>query len=530
MYWYALAGLFMLLVQSNGQVFLAVDHGKVRLELYIADRTTLIAPLVNNMVIDLANTPSVNIKASVRRLQSLRVSSMSFIVDDEVISNDNDSPYWMFGDKDGGWTPTVGNHTVAVKAYRRNYGKGRKILETTMNVVVIDSRAKSPVAAPINAPFPAPVAVPMLVPVSAPMMAPVSALMTVPVSAPIAVPMMVPAKGPASMPASTPVSVPMAAPLAPMGAPARVPTMMPKAVTRPPTRSPTKSPSKAPTKAPINSCDLNTIVYINCITLSNRTLTLTGTTAEDRALQWLVVNDTLSLLPNSDANKIRLRQRFAVLSLGFQSATNTSWVLQNNQWNFSAVHECDWYNVKNYGFNCQNEKVARIHLYAMKGTLPPDLCWLTGLMGVSISYTDITGTLPSQLGWWTNLTTFDLYKGSVQGTIPSSIGAWTAIAYLSVASNKLSGTIPTSIGNWTGISHLNLAGNKLSGTVPSTVSAWTALQYAMFVSNNMSGTMPTFGGGYCPKTKSGSGVYLGADCLNNTGQAKMLCDCCNYCV
>jgi hypothetical protein len=313
-------------------------------------------------------------------------------------------------------------------------------------------------------------------------------------------------------------------------------------------------PTNVPTKAPIRNCDSNTTVdYINCISLTNRALTLTGTTAEDKALQWLVTSDPLALTPRSEVNKTRLRQRFALLTVGFQPFYN-SMVLSVYQWNLTAVNECNWYKDAAVGFKCDNEQVTNIGAI-VTGSLPPDLCWLTAMKQLDISGQGVlNGTLPTQLGWWTNLTSFTIRGGGlIQGTIPLSIGAWTSVTKFSVSSNKLTGNIPSSIGAWTDVKYFDVSFNKLSGSippsigawkavtyfnvlnnqldgaVPSTVAAWTTLQSAFFHTNNLSRTMPTFAGGFCPK-KIGNGVTtLTADCKNNTGQAKIVCDCCSTC-
>jgi Lamin Tail Domain len=239
-----------------------------------------------------------------------------------------------------------------------------------------------------------------------------------------------------------------------------------------------------------------------------------GTTPEDRALQWLVFSDKLKLTPNSEANKARLRQHFALLTWGFQPVSGDTLVSTQAQWNLSAANECDWYNKQNpyyWKFQCENGQVTTIGTaqyyssYSYVGTLPPDLCWLTAMKTVSFPSAGMAGTLPTQLGWWTDLTTFDLSNGIMTSTIPSSIGAWTAIVTMNIQSN-----------------------NKLSGTVPSTVSAWTALQTANFFGTNLTGVMPTFGvGGFCPKNKIG--MALTADCYNGTGKAKISCICCSDC-
>jgi hypothetical protein len=130
--------LLAILGLSRGKVFL---HRKVALELYKNNGTSLIGPLVNVMVIDLAETQSWNVKASTKCVQRFRISSVSFFLDHALIRTDNIAPFWMFGDKDGVWTtPTIGSHTITAKAYRRNNGKGRLMLETTIGVMVIDGR------------------------------------------------------------------------------------------------------------------------------------------------------------------------------------------------------------------------------------------------------------------------------------------------------------------------------------------------------------------------------------------------------
>jgi hypothetical protein len=277
----------MLCVHSRGQLFLAGGRGKTVLALYKADRTTLIGPLINNMVIDLAKTPSVNIKASAKCLQKLRILSVAFSLDDKLLATDSTAPYWMFGDKDGSWTPTIGNHTIKAEAYRRNNGNGRKMLKRTTSVMVMDSRTKSPmdaapskapVATPVKAPLAlAPVAVPMVAPAVAPMVAPVAALTLV--LAPVAIPVMSPVAPPVRSPVTAPVTAPIVA-TAP--AAAHVPATSPVQTTAPATapvlaKAPTKAPTKNPTKAPISNCNRSTVAYVSCITLSNRVITMNGT-------------------------------------------------------------------------------------------------------------------------------------------------------------------------------------------------------------------------------------------------------------
>jgi hypothetical protein len=298
----------------------------------------------------------------------------------------------------------------------------------------------------------------------------------------------------------------------------------------------------APTKAPINcyqnadayltcntspSCDASIETYINCITLSKRTLTLTGTTLEDKALQFLVYNDTLKLKPDSEANKTRLRQRFALMALGHMPDMSGLQAAIDQSWYFVA-NECDWTQRGNTQFNCQNGKVRNIDFDSFTvGTIPPDFAWLTSLSRFSISTCAITGTLPSLVGWWTSLTYFYLVGTLLTGSIPSEVGQWTALDTFATANSKLKGSIPTQVGKWTALQYFNVRTNKLTGTIPSSVSQWTAIKEAYFHGNAFNGTMPSFASGFCPQL--GNGTKLQADCKNTTGQVKIACTCCNVC-
>jgi hypothetical protein len=89
--------------------------------------------------------------------------------------------------------------------------------------------------------------------------------------------------------------------------------------------------------------------FINNITLSNRTIDKNGPTPEDRALNYLIVNDTtfsfsqLLTLNSTMTNIVQFRicQRYALLTLWFQPAfTSTSWY-DTSGWLVNA-NECDW--------------------------------------------------------------------------------------------------------------------------------------------------------------------------------------------
>jgi hypothetical protein len=158
---------------------------------------------------------------------------------------------------------------------------------------------------------------PTVAPIKPPVAAkPQKALTRNPVTPPSGAPLGAPTKLPTS-----PIKPPAQAPIAPVPAPKMpvAPVVPPVTAPLPPPKTPI-APVAPPFAAP-SSYVRDVSAYINSITLSKRTLTLTGTTVEDKALKWLAVTDPYPLLPNSEANKARLRQRFALLNLGFQPAS-----------------------------------------------------------------------------------------------------------------------------------------------------------------------------------------------------------------
>jgi hypothetical protein len=245
-----IAAFCLLLVKAQGQLILAGGRGNVKLELYRSDRTTLISPMVDDMVIDIAKTPKLNIKGSGKsRFQNRRVSSMSFFIDDRPVNTESTIPAWMLGDLDNAWSPTVGVYKIRAVGHRRKEGKGLKVLESSVRVIVIDTRIKTPTLAPLKASAPRPVANPIAAPVVAPAAAPVVAPSTAPTVAPV---MVAPVVAPVMVaPVAAPVAAPVIAPaIAPVVA-VVVPTKLPVAKTKAPTERPTKAPTRRPTSSPI---------------------------------------------------------------------------------------------------------------------------------------------------------------------------------------------------------------------------------------------------------------------------------------
>jgi Leucine-rich repeat (LRR) protein len=241
-----------------------------------------------------------------------------------------------------------------------------------------------------------------------------------------------------------------------------------------------------------------------------------ASTAEGRALQWLIDVDLGTTAPSSSStNELSLRQRYALTALWFQTPTTP---LGNPShfatWANTSLNECEWHDVK-----CDNVgRVARLTLGGdnVRGRIPDDLGLLTALnllqlydnyltgtipwsVGASLTALEelylnsnhLSGTIPSSLGALTTLTAVALYGNQLNGTIPSSLGNVTALVKLSLSSNRLTGTIPSSLGALTAVTGLWMTGNQLNGTIPSSLGALTALDGLFLWGNRLSGTIPS---------------------------------------
>jgi Leucine-rich repeat (LRR) protein len=230
--------------------------------------------------------------------------------------------------------------------------------------------------------------------------------------------------------------------------------------------------------------------FINNITLSNRTIAKNGPTPEDRALSYLIVNDTtfnftqLLDLKSMMTNMVQFRicQRYALLTLWFQQTfTNTLWTRRNG-WLMNA-NECDnW-----YGIYCAS----------------------------------INGTV----GMQNVVTSVDLGRNNMRGTIPADLGLLTALTYTDVQYNALTGILPASIGQCTALTTFSVNNNALTGTIPASIGNWSQIQYAFFDGNQFTGTMPN---GICDNVDAKIGDQLIADCKSEI--VCLLQDCCTECL
>ena len=133
--------------------------------------------------------------------------------------------------------------------------------------------------------------------------------------------------------------------------------------------------------------------------------------------------------------------------------------------------------VRDFDLNCPVEKwsgvkevdeegcITNINLdnHLITGSIPTEICNLTGLTKLYLTDNDLAGPIPTEIGNLTELKNLDLTDNDLTGPIPTEIGNLTALNNELVLSyNQLTGTIPTEIGNLTRLTKLYLVGNQLT--------------------------------------------------------------------
>jgi hypothetical protein len=164
--------------------------------------------------------------------------------------------------------------------------------------------------------------------------------------------------------------------------------------------------------APIVVCGtsgISLVAYINNITLSNKTLSLSGNDSLDMALKQLVASNNETLSTCLAADQSRLNQRFAYLA--FMFSTNGK---DTPSW-FAKPNECSW-----TGIACTGTMVTVLDL----------------------RYKGLTGTIPDDVGLWTGLTEFFVYNNQLVGTVPKDVANWKSINYAYFDNNMLNGVMP----------------------------------------------------------------------------------------
>lgn len=251
--------------------------------------------------------------------------------------------------------------------------------------------------------------------------------------------------------------------------------------------------------------------FLSLISVNGKTTFLDPNTPESLAQQFLAIKDPLRLDPMNPIQQWRIQQRYALITLWYQSngpswTVSDSWILDND--------ECKW-----YGIECnENGEVKTISLENnnLYGGISDDFA-LLGISLTSINLADnfLEGNLPSSFQRLTklqimyldrnflsgmldefdfsplqSLATIDLSDNYFRGPIPESIYDLESLQYLILDNNQLEEGISDSIAKLSNtLQRLTLSNNQLTGNIVSEVGSLVNLQVLWLFNNNFTGSL-----------------------------------------
>lgn len=191
-----------------------------------------------------------------------------------------------------------------------------------------------------------------------------------------------------------------------------------------------------------------------------------------QALLWMENDDTLDMDPNDEHQQYRIDQRFALLTLWFQSELDWS-----DQTNWLSEDECTW-----------NGVVCAL-ISPKTGERGPS--WVDGGINVvrslNLEKNNLQGKLPPDLSLLKYLTSLNLSGNNIFGGIPWTFGSMTALKELYLHNNLLSGEISLDFSRLSNLVDLNLSNNNLKGTIPNSLYSATSITRMQLEQNEFTG-------------------------------------------
>ena len=214
--------------------------------------------------------------------------------------------------------------------------------------------------------------------------------------------------------------------------------------------------------------------YIESIVVSPEKLT-DSTNPEFQALAWMQYQDPLQLDPDVFENHVRINQRFALMSLWYQS--DFEWA---DQTNWLTEDECTW-----FGVTCQNLEGRRnlqeesgqavvtqliLESNNLQGEIPEDIGLLEYLLVLNLSKNQHTGTIPPSITDLRFLEELYLDNNSLDGNLEDlDMSRMQVINTIDIAHNAFTGSLPPTFFTRTSLTRLVVDHNRFTGPIPNTI-------------------------------------------------------------
>ncbi|CAH9080352.1 unnamed protein product [Cuscuta europaea] len=152
-------------------------------------------------------------------------------------------------------------------------------------------------------------------------------------------------------------------------------------------------------------------------------------------------------------------------------------------WN-STSSPCSWPEIECSG----DGSVTGIFLkdYDIVSEIPPEICNLSNLTTLDLSYNYIPDQFPTFLYNCSKLEHLDLSQNYFVGDLPHDIDRLRNLRYLDLSANNFTGDIPRSVGNITELRQLMMYQNLLNGTFPVEIANLSNLEQLQMSYNSFS--------------------------------------------
>lgn len=196
---------------------------------------------------------------------------------------------------------------------------------------------------------------------------------------------------------------------------------------------------------------------------------------EAQALQWMVDSDPLQLDPQNVQDQARLDQRFALLTIWFNSPND--WFDESN---WLSEDECTWARVSCEVVTNENQRARGLQES------------FSAVTRIDMASNNVQGNFPADLALLENLKILDLRDNVMSGSLPTSLTSISSLAELYLNGNDFDGTLDGMDFSSLGLLEiLDLANNQIGGPIPDSIWTMRFLQFLVLDNNLFTGPIST---------------------------------------
>ena len=196
---------------------------------------------------------------------------------------------------------------------------------------------------------------------------------------------------------------------------------------------------------------------------------------ESQALLWLQSEDPLALDPNNIGDHLQLEQRYALLTLWYNS--QFEWYDQTNWLN---SNECTW-----FGVTCQAMTSGG---RSLQGSSQASLV----VTALSLESNNLQGTIPQDIVLLQYLRTLNLSKNQLQGGLPKELKKLALLQELYLDTNMLAGSLSNlDMSGMVDLTTLDISYNGFTDKLPDAFWSLKSLEQLVLDRNDFTGGVPS---------------------------------------